>query len=101
MKVLFGILAVVFFLIAWIILTAIVLKNGRNKGDVFVNFFFLLGVLFFTIYSVQMMEIVFILLNGVALVLAAVNFYYIPNKFRKMKREIESAEKGVIEDIKT
>lgn len=94
-----GVLAVFFFLIAWVILTAITLKKGRNKGDVFVNLFFLLGVLFFTIYSVQVGEIMFILLNGVALVLATVNFYYIPHKFRKMEKEIKSAERKMVEDI--
>ena len=100
MKLLFGILAVVFFLIAWIILTATTLERGRNKGDVFVNLFFLLGVIAFTVYSVQIDELLFIILNGIASILAVINFYYVPNKFRKMKREIESAEKGVLKDIK-
>ena len=96
----FGILAVVFFLVAWVILTTITLENGRNKGDVFVNLFFLLGVVSFTIYSVQVGELLFIILNGIASALAIINFYYVPNKFKNMKREIKSAEKGILEDIK-
>ncbi len=92
MRLFAGLLAVVFFLIAWIILTLIVIKNGRNNGDIFVNLFFLLGVISFTIYSVQVGEILFILLNGIASILAFINFYYIPNKFKKMKKEIKSIE---------
>ena len=89
-------LAVFFFLIAWSILTAIVLKRGRNNGDIFVTLFFLLGVLSFTIYSVKVGEVWFIILNGISLVLAAINFYYIPHKFKKMERELKNVEEEVI-----
>ena len=84
-----GILGAAFLVIAWLPLTIKTLINKRSEEDVLFGMLFLVGAALLMVYSIQINDLIFAVLNCLAMVFAFINVEYIPRKSEKFYHEID------------
>lgn len=84
-----GLLGASFLVIAWLPLTIKTLINKRSDEDVLFGMLFLVGAAFLTVYSIQINNPIFAVLNCLAMVFAFINVEYIPRKSERFYHEID------------
>jgi len=90
------IFALVVFVLGWAVQTAVVLERRKNLGDIVATALFFTGLVLFTLYGFQVSDPWFIMFNSAAVILALINFYYIPHKAASFRKEVKVLEKEVI-----
>jgi lipid-A-disaccharide synthase-like uncharacterized protein len=83
-----GIIGSVFVLVALLPSFVSVLKKHRAAlAPEFVTFYFA-GMLLLSIYAMEINDRIFLTLNSIAMIIAFVNFYYIPNKVQAVEKSL-------------
>jgi len=84
-----GVLGAVLLLIAWIPQTLRTIKTRKVGMERKFLYIYLLGSLFLTIYAYSLEDWVFLILNAVATLMAAINIYYYEKYERPKSKKIK------------
>jgi lipid-A-disaccharide synthase-like uncharacterized protein len=87
-----GLIGGFLLILAWLPMTLHTIKDKRSKSDLAFDIMFFLGAFFLAIYSWQIGDLIFVFINIFAMVVAAINLYYIPRKYSKLKKDVEEVE---------
>ena len=89
-------MGIVFLILAWLPVTIKTLLNKKSDENLIFGMLFLVGAALLTVYSIQIGDLIFSLLNLMAMIFAFINIEYIPQKSEVFKHEIEeiSGRKG-------
>jgi lipid-A-disaccharide synthase-like uncharacterized protein len=88
-----GLLGATFLLLGWMVTMYHTVKDRRSVGAMGFFLMYLIGAALLTWYSVQLNDVPFVILNGAAAIIAAVNLFYLPNKRRATEKEVAEIEK--------
>jgi|GEM_PF-1168443 len=84
-----GLIGIIFLVLAWLPITIKALLQKRSEENLIFGMLFLIGAAFLTVYSIQINDLIFSLLNLLAMIFAFINIEYIPRKSEVFKHEIE------------
>ncbi len=85
---LIGFLGAGFLVLAWLPVTLKTLMKRRSEENLIFGMLFLVGAALLTVYSIQIKDFVFSILNLFAMIFAFINIEYIPRKSEVFKHEI-------------
>ena len=86
---LIGLIGIIFLVLAWLPVTFRTLMKKKSDENLIFGMLFLVGAAFLTVYSIQINDLIFSVLNFLAMVFAFINIDYIPRKSEVFKQEIE------------
>ena len=86
---LIGLIGIFFLVLAWLPVTIKTLMKKRSEENLVFGMLFLVGAAFLTVYSIQINDLIFSVLNFLAMVFAFINIDYIPRKSEVFKQEVE------------
>ncbi len=84
-----GLLGISFLVLAWLPLSIKTLKTRRSDENLIFGMLFLIGAALLTVYSIQIKDVIFSVLNLLAMIFAFINIEYIPRKSEVFEHEIE------------
>jgi len=85
---LIGLFGVVFLVLAWLPVTLKTLMKKKSEENLIFGMFFLVGAALLTVYSIQIKDFIFSILNFLAMIFAFINIEYIPKKSEVFVHEI-------------
>jgi len=80
---LFGIIGLIFLAVGWFAETVKIIKEKRSKVDLKFALSYTIGSLFLVAYSVQVNNLIFIILNSLVAVLSIISLVYSYEKTKK------------------
>lgn len=86
---LIGLLGIIFLVLAWLPISIRTLSKKRSNENLLFGILFLIGAAFLTVYSIQIKDVIFSVLNLLAMIFAFINIEYIPRKSEVFEHEIE------------
>ena len=86
---LIGLLGIIFLVLAWLPISIKTLTKKKSSENLLFGMLFLIGAAFLTVYSIQIKDAVFSILNLLAMIFAFINIEYIPRKSEVFEHEIE------------
>lgn len=84
-----GLLGAFLLVVAWLPPTLSTLINKKSTMNMWFQILFFIGAGLLVVYSIQINNFVFVILNAVAAFFAFINLQYIPNKIEKIEHEID------------
>ncbi len=90
-----GLIGGFLLILAWLPTTLRTIRDKRSRTDLIFDILFFFGAFLLIFYSWEINDPVFVVLNIVAALVAAVNLYYIPRKYSKLRKDVEEAEIAV------
>lgn len=90
-----GLIGGFLLILAWVPMTLHTIRSKRSKSDLIFDALFLCGALLLVVYSWEIGDSIFLVLNIVAALVSGINLYYIPRKYSKLRKDVEEAEIAV------
>lgn len=90
-----GLIGGFLLILAWVPMTLHTVRDRKSGADLIFDLLYFAGALFLIVYSWEIKDLIFVVLNAVAALVSAINLYYIPRKYKTLKKDIEEIETSI------